>query len=110
MERNRTRKTTGFWPLLLSDGFAQWGQNEGVAPLLLGVDAGELPKQVGSLSVGMPPPSSETETAMCNSCRMAFTRMVDDSGECLVVVATEFEGRSDQGPQSNGCYYTVPIP
>ena len=28
---------------------------------------------------------------MCSSCRMALTRMVDDSGECLLVIGTELE-------------------
>ena len=50
MERNRTRKTTGFWPWLLSDGLAQRGQNEGVAPLLLSVDGGGTSETGGAVS------------------------------------------------------------
>ena len=91
MERNRTRKTTGFWPWLLSDGLAQRGQNEGVAPLLLSVDGGGTSETGGAVS----PPgclrSRRRRRPPRATRRMALTRMVGDSGECLRVVATELE-------------------
>ena len=53
--------------------------------------AGELPKQVGAVS----PPgclrSRRRRRPPRATRRMALTRMVDDSGECLRVVATELE-------------------